>query len=144
MTGNPTSVAGQSVEQAFTGLFREEMEILEQADRFGFNELYPLAERMDEGEWWPEGIFAKIGETGLFGVTAPEAYGGSGLDLTASGLVLQAFARWNHALALAWVAHENRCLPTSCATPAPWTRAAAAVATSTGLPPLRYSTSPRP
>ncbi len=27
-----------------------------------------------------------------------------------SGLVLQAFGRWNHALALSWVAHENLCL----------------------------------
>jgi isovaleryl-CoA dehydrogenase len=32
------------------------------------------------------------------------------LDLFASGLVLQAFSRWNHALALSWVAHENLCL----------------------------------
>mgnify|MGYP005812484917 FL=1 len=32
------------------------------------------------------------------------------MDLFASGLVLQAFARWNHALALSWVAHENLCL----------------------------------
>jgi isovaleryl-CoA dehydrogenase len=99
-----------SVMQAFTGLSTEEMEILTQADRFAQAELYPLAQRMDDEEWWPEAIFPKIGETGYFGVTAPEQYGGSGMDVFTSGLILQAFGRWNHALALAWVAHENLCL----------------------------------
>lgn len=110
MTANPTADAPQDVNQAFTGLSSEEQEILHQADRFGYNELYPLAPRMDEEEWWPDDIFARIGETGLFGITAPTEYGGSELDLMASGLVLQAFSRWNHALGLSWVAHENLCL----------------------------------
>jgi isovaleryl-CoA dehydrogenase len=88
----------------------EQQEILDQADRFARNELYPLAERMDAEEWWPDEAFAKIGEAGLFGITVPEDYGGAGADLVTSGLVLQAFGRWNHALALSWVAHENLCL----------------------------------
>ena len=96
--------------QAFTGLSTDEMEILANADRFAQAELYPLAQRMDDEEWWPPEVFPKIGETGYFGITAPEAYGGSNLDLMAAGLVLQAFSRWNHALGLAWVAHENLCL----------------------------------
>jgi isovaleryl-CoA dehydrogenase len=99
-----------SVMQAFTGLSTDEMEILSQADRFAQAEMYPLAQRMDDEEWWPEQIFPKIGETGYFGITAPEALGGSGMDVFTSGLILQAFGRWNHALALAWVAHENLCL----------------------------------
>ncbi len=99
-----------SVVQAFSGLSTDEIEILANADRFAQAELYPLAPRMDDEEWWPPEIFPKIGETGYFGITAPEAYGGSNLDLMASGLVLQAFSRWNHALGLAWVAHENLCL----------------------------------
>jgi isovaleryl-CoA dehydrogenase len=86
------------------------MEILANADRFAQAELYPLAQKMDDEEWWPAEIFPKIGDTGYFGITAPEALGGSGLDIMASGLVLQAFSRWNHALGLAWVAHENLCL----------------------------------
>ena len=99
-----------SVLQAFTGLSSDEMEVLNQADRFAQNEMYPLSQRMDDEEWWPTGIFPKIGATGYFGITAPEQYGGSGLDVFTSGLILQAFGRWNHALALAWVAHENLCL----------------------------------
>ncbi|MES0873983.1 acyl-CoA dehydrogenase family protein [Sinimarinibacterium thermocellulolyticum] len=99
-----------SVMQAFTGLSADEMEILTQADRFAQAEAYPLAQRMDDEEWWPEDIFPKIGAMGYFGITAPPELGGAGLDVFTSGLILQALARWNHALALAWVAHENLCL----------------------------------
>jgi isovaleryl-CoA dehydrogenase len=102
--------ARPGVTQAFAGLSTDEMEILANADRFAQAELYPLAQKMDDEEWWPQEIFPKIGDTGYFGITAPEALGGSGLDIMASGLVLQAFSRWNHALGLAWVAHENLCL----------------------------------
>ena len=104
------STASTSVLQAFSGLSTDEMEILTQADRFAQSELYPLAQKMDDEEWWPSDIFPKIGETGYFGITVPETYGGAGLDLMTSGLVLQAFSRWNHALGLSWVAHENLCL----------------------------------
>jgi isovaleryl-CoA dehydrogenase len=83
--------------------------ILDSADRFARNELYHLSEKMDAEEWWPEHAFPLIGDNGLFGITIPEAYGGAGLDLVSAGLVLQGFARWNHALALAWVAHDNLC-----------------------------------
>src|SRR5256885_564067 len=74
-----------SVTQAFTGLSNDELEILANADRFAQNELYPLAQKMDDEEWWPPDAFRKIGETGYFGVTVPEKYGGSGLDLMTSG-----------------------------------------------------------
>ncbi|MGH8455442.1 MAG: acyl-CoA dehydrogenase family protein [Stenotrophobium sp.] len=111
MANNPHHSAERvSVMQAFSGLSGDEMEILAQADHFAQNELYPLAQRMDDEEWWPTEIFRKIGGTGYFGITVPETYGGSGSDLMTSGLILQAFSRWNHALGLAWVAHENLCL----------------------------------
>src|SRR5262249_42537169 len=56
-----------------------------------------------------EDAFQKIGDAGLFGLTIPEEYGGVGLDLMAAGLVLQGLGRWNHGMALAWVAHDNLC-----------------------------------
>jgi isovaleryl-CoA dehydrogenase len=85
-------------------------EILEAADKFGRRELFPLAPRMDAEEWWPDGVMPKVAAAGFLGVTIPSELGGVGLDLFASGLVLQAFARHNHAFALSWVAHENLCL----------------------------------
>jgi len=105
-----TSSERPSVIQAFSGLSNDEMEVLGNADHFAQNELYPLSQKMDDEEWWPKDIFPKIGATGYFGITAPEQYGGSGMDVFTSGLILQAFGRWNHALALSWVAHENLCL----------------------------------
>ena len=99
-----------SAAQVFSGLSADEQQILDQADHFARQELYPLAERMDRDEWWPAEAFPTIGATGYFGIPVAEEYGGAGMDLFASGLVLQAFARWNHALALSWVAHENLCL----------------------------------
>jgi isovaleryl-CoA dehydrogenase len=83
--------------------------VLDQADRFGRNELHALSERMDREEWWPDDSFRKIGESGFFGATISPEFGGAGMDLLSAGLVLQGFARWNHALALSYVAHDNLC-----------------------------------
>jgi isovaleryl-CoA dehydrogenase len=91
-------------------LSEEQREALDAADHYARNELYPLAPRMDNEEWWPAEVFAKLGADGYLGVTVPPEYGGAGMDLFKSGLVLQAFGRWNHAMALAWVAHDNLCV----------------------------------
>lgn len=107
---NPADTPVGSAMQRFAGLSNDEQAMLDEADRFARQELYPLSQRMDNEEWWPDQAFALIGKTGYFGITVPESYGGAGLDMFTSGLVLQAFARWNHALALSWVAHENLCL----------------------------------
>ena len=99
-----TTVAG-----AF-GLDEDRREILEQVDRFAHNELHGLQQRMDDEEWWPERTFPLFGEHGYLGVTVPPELGGAGLDFFASGLVVQAVARWNPAIALSIFAHENLCL----------------------------------
>ena len=101
--------AGQNEKPNLFDLDADQQMILDNADRFARNELYALSEHMDNDEWWPEEAFPKIGDNGLFGITIPEEFGGAGLDLVAAGLVLQGMARWNHALALAWVAHDNLC-----------------------------------
>jgi isovaleryl-CoA dehydrogenase len=88
----------------------EQQATLDLADRFARAELAPLAARMDDEEWWPDEVFPKLGRAGLLGVTLPESEGGPGLDLFSSGLVLQGIARWNQAVALSWLAHENLCL----------------------------------
>ena len=85
-------------------------EVLAMVERFAKDELYPLARRMDDEEWWPDAEFRRMGELGLFGIGVPEAYGGLGMDLATAGGILESLGRRNHALALAWVAHENLCL----------------------------------
>ena len=92
------------------GLSPDQLLILDVADRFARKELNPLSVRMDAEEWWPDEAFPKIGAQGLFGVTVPSEFGGSGLDLLSAGVITQAFGRWNHAMALSCVAHDNLCL----------------------------------
>lgn len=110
LTPSTTAAPARSAMQRFAGLSNDEQGMLDDADRFARQELYPLSQRMDNEEWWPDQAFPVIGKTGYFGITVPETYGGAGLDMFTSGLVLQAFSRWNHAMALSWVAHENLCL----------------------------------
>jgi isovaleryl-CoA dehydrogenase len=85
-------------------------EILDQADKYARSELHPLLPRMDDEEWWPDNFFPDLAKVGFLGITVPEEYGGSGADIFTAGLIAQAMARWNHALALSWVVHENLCL----------------------------------
>jgi isovaleryl-CoA dehydrogenase len=93
-----------------SGLTGDQREILDQVDRFARRELHGLQQRMDDEEWWPEHVFGLFGEHGYLGVTAPVELGGAGLDFFTSGLVVQAVARWNPAIALSVLAHENLCL----------------------------------
>lgn len=91
-------------------LSEDQQMILDAADQYGREQLLPLAKRMDDEEWWPEKEFRALGPAGYLGITVPTELGGADLDLFSSGLVLQAFSRWNHALGLSWVAHENLCM----------------------------------
>src|SRR5437868_4981529 len=88
----------------------DQREVLDRADMFAKRELLPLAAKMDADEWWPPDVMQKIAEAGFCGITVSEEYGGVGLDLVSAGTIVQAFGRWNHAVALSWVVHDNICL----------------------------------
>jgi isovaleryl-CoA dehydrogenase len=51
-------------------------------------------------------LFRKCGELGLLGVTAPEQYGGSGMDATAAVIVHEELAAADPAFCLAYLAHS--------------------------------------
>jgi isovaleryl-CoA dehydrogenase len=87
-----------------------QQEILDQVDRFAAKSLHPLQIRMDNEAWWPEHVMPLLGTMGFLGVTAPASYGGAASDVFTCGLITQGIARWNHAIALSYVAHENLCL----------------------------------
>lgn len=92
---------------SYFALNDDHRELLDHADRIGRDVLYPLSEKMDNEEWWPDEVFPQLGELGLLGVTVGSEYGGAGLDYLSCGVIAQAFGRWNHAFALSWVVHEN-------------------------------------
>ena len=84
--------------------------IYDAADKFAREHLLPIAERMDNEEYWPEELFPLLGQEGYLGITAPADFGGADMDEMAQGLVAEAFARYNPAVALSYGAHDNLCL----------------------------------
>jgi isovaleryl-CoA dehydrogenase len=77
--------------------------------QFMLKEIEPEAEKIDREDKFPEGIWKKLGELGLLGVTVDEEYGGSGFDLLTGVLVNEQIARVCPALALSYSAHANLC-----------------------------------
>ena len=65
------------------GFSEDYQAVYDLAYRYSRDELYSLCGKMDDEEWFPEDAFRKLGEQGLLGVTVPEEYGGSGLDVLA-------------------------------------------------------------
>ena len=84
--------------------------IRDQAFRYAKSELAPLLARMDDEDWYPPELMRSLGAAGYLGLTAPEQYGGSDLDLFSCGLVAEAFGYWNANAAFIWGPHENLCL----------------------------------
>jgi isovaleryl-CoA dehydrogenase len=101
---------GLSPTAASFQLTPDQRTVLDTVDRFARQHFYPLAERMDREEWWPPEALPRLGQAGFLGVTVPQELGGAGMDVLTSGLVGQAISRWNHALGLSFLAHENLCL----------------------------------
>ncbi len=74
------------------------------------DELYPLSEKMDNEDWFPEAAFRKMAEVGLLGLTVPEQYGGPGFDLYAQAFACEAMSVWNHTMAGNYLASDNLCV----------------------------------
>jgi butyryl-CoA dehydrogenase len=71
----------------------------EAAAVFARKEIEPLANQIDREERTPPELSAKLAEQGFFGLFIPEAYGGSGGDLTSCCLVLEELAKASPAFA---------------------------------------------
>ena len=91
-------------------LTADQQEVLDQADRFARKEVWPLQQQMDDDDQWPEHLMPALGAMGFLGVSAPGEYGGGDGDVFTCGLITQALARWNPAVALSYAAHDNLCL----------------------------------
>lgn len=85
-------------------------EILEVASSFARERFLSLQPQMDDEEWWPPHVMMDLAQMGFLGVTVDPALGGAGSDFFTSGIITQGLARYNPAIALSYVAHENLCL----------------------------------
>ncbi len=81
-------MAGTStVSGGLVDLSDEQKEIVAAVRDFVETEVIPVADELEHKDEYPEKIVEQMKEMGLFGLTAPEEYGGAGLDLMTYALV---------------------------------------------------------
>ena len=74
-------------------LSTEHQQVADMARRFADEVVRPVAEALDRDAVFPADIYTAMGRNGLFGITVPEAMGGSGLDCLAYSLVMEELGR---------------------------------------------------
>ena len=92
------------------GFTEEHQQVFDTVYRFSRTELYPLADRMDRDDWFPESRFRSLHEVGLLGTSVPEAYGGQDLGFLDQCVITEAMSYWNPAFGAAWMGTESVCL----------------------------------
>ncbi|MBU2552671.1 MAG: acyl-CoA dehydrogenase family protein [Proteobacteria bacterium] len=91
--------------------FSEEQELLSRmVDRFGREQLAPLAAEIDRDERFPRETWDKMAELGLLGVGIPEAYGGSGGGVVEECILGEGLARYCVSTASCWGSHVDLCM----------------------------------
>jgi len=80
-------VARGEIGSALVDLTDEQRAIIETVRDFVDREVIPVADELEHRDEYPEKIVEQMKELGLFGLTAPEEYGGAGLDLLTYALV---------------------------------------------------------
>ena len=73
-------------------------------------EVEPQALAFDRKEQFNLPLFRKLGSLGLLGITAPEQFGGAGMDATAAVLVHEEISASDPGLGLAYLAHAMLCV----------------------------------
>ena len=77
----------------------EELQMLRSAvRRFVVEKVQPVSDLIEDTDKVPESILAEMGEMGLFGITIPEEYGGTGLGALAYCLVREELGGVNHSV----------------------------------------------
>ena len=88
----------------------EEQKLLkETVAKFVDREVVPRAPEVDEDGRFPEENFKGMADLGLFGITIPEAYGGSGLDFLSCVLAMEELARGCASTCNTYGAHAILC-----------------------------------
>ena len=90
--------------------FSEQHIMLRESIRnFAAKEIWPIAEEIDAEDKWPDGMWQKLANMGIMGITVAEEYGGAGADLISAIIVLEELSKASPAIALSWGAHANLC-----------------------------------
>jgi len=92
------------------GFSEEHQQLYDMVATFSREELFPLGPRMDLEDWFPEEKMRSLGRAGLLATTAPEEYGGQGIDILGQCVAAEAMTYWNHAFSASWMGSENVCM----------------------------------
>lgn len=79
------------------------------AKEFAESYIRPHVMEWDEHQYFPAGLFNRLGEQGFMGILVPEAYGGSGLDYQAYITVVDEIAQVCGSIGLSVAAHNSLC-----------------------------------
>ena len=77
---------------------------------FVADHVVPVATEMDRTNIWPEGLWRKMGDAGLLGVTVEEEFGGAGMGYLEHVVVMEELSRGSGAVGLSYGAHSNLCV----------------------------------
>ena len=98
----------------FTGLnfgLDETYELLrDSVYQFARNEIYPIAQKIDQDNNFPNELWPKLGELGLLGITVDEQYGGANMGYLAHVIAMEEISRASASVGLSYGAHSNLCV----------------------------------
>jgi isovaleryl-CoA dehydrogenase len=78
--------------------------------RFANERVAPLAADIDKSNQFPPHLWREMGDLGLLGITASEAYGGLGLGYLAHCVAVEELSRASASVGLSYAAHSNLCV----------------------------------
>jgi isovaleryl-CoA dehydrogenase len=77
---------------------------------FAAREIAPLAAEIDRTNQFPRGLWPKLGEQGLLGLTVEEEWGGTGLGYLEHTVAVEEISRASASVGLSYGAHSNLCV----------------------------------
>src|SRR5215472_5824304 len=77
---------------------------------FAADQVAPLAAEIDKTNVFPRGLWPKLGQMGLLGITVEEDYGGSGLGYLEHCIAMEELSRGSASVGLSYGAHSNLCV----------------------------------
>jgi isovaleryl-CoA dehydrogenase len=81
-----------------------------QVENFAADEIAPRAAAIDQTNEFPSDLWPKLGDLGVLGITAPEAYGGAGMGYLEHCVAMEEISRASASVGLSYGAHSNLCV----------------------------------